>query len=256
MSEGSCNLRSSPHSDADSFVKRGGLKDEEFVEYQDDLPPLRRREQNTGMDSSVEAEVEESTIKATGSPCSYHILAVKFPQQIVQAAFDTLWTAAKFVCEYSVILVIKTLRYLHQPFALFLSFYVLTFMAGHISQRIFQDLSESPICIIPGISSLSLCRLWKPPAPSPKSPDYSTLMNMQSKSFDHLLQELAGGSGLSLQIKKAEMATSDLVTRVRLSKLNARDSIARALSKFVSQAKKTGRGLQRLTAKVGGSVDK
>ena len=81
-------------------------------------------------------------------------------------------------------------------------------------------------------------------------------MNIQSHSFGHLLQELAGGSGLSLEIKKAEMATSDLVTRVRLSEFNARDSIARALSEFVSGAKKTGRALQRLTSKVGGSVDK
>ncbi|KJA19186.1 hypothetical protein HYPSUDRAFT_121024, partial [Hypholoma sublateritium FD-334 SS-4] len=167
---------------------------------------------------------------------------------------------AKFTGEYSVVLVRKTLSYLHQPIALLLSFYIFTLMASYLSRRVFQGLA--PICVIPGISSLSMCQFWTTTPASetyknvaPKSPDYSMLMNMQSKSFDHLLQELAGGAGLSLEIKKAEMATADLVARVRLSELSARDSIARTLSEFIIGAKKTSRGLQRLTSKVGGSVD-
>lgn len=65
-----------------------------------------------------------------------------------------------------------------------------------------------------------------------------------------------GGSGLSLEIKKAEMATIDLGTLVRVSDLKSRDLIAESLGEFVEDAKNTGRGLQKLSSKVGGAVDR
>lgn len=246
MSDESCDLQTSLHSDTGSFVKRmsSGLTD-----YGDRL--------NADKDS-----VSDEATKIATRAQSFSMRALECPdiKNIARVAVDTSWTAAKFTGKYSLLLVMKTLGYLHQPLALLLSFYLFTLMASYASQRVFQGLS--PICAIPVISSLSICLLWKTPPPSgssksaaPKSPDYSLLMNVQSKSFDHLLQELAGGAGLSLEIKKAEMATSDLVARVRLSELSARDSIARVLSEFVIGAKKTGRDLQRLTSKVGGSVD-
>ncbi|KAF9000668.1 hypothetical protein BDQ17DRAFT_1359325 [Cyathus striatus] len=40
-------------------------------------------------------------------------------------------------------------------------------------------------------------------------------MDVQSKTFEQLLDESTGGSGLSLEIKKAEMATSDLTSLVQ-----------------------------------------
>jgi hypothetical protein len=58
-----------------------------------------------------------------------------------------------------------------------------------------------------------------------------------------------------LEIKKAEMATTDLVTLVRVSDLKSRDMLADLLARFVDDAKKTGRGLQKLSSKVGGAVD-
>jgi len=65
-----------------------------------------------------------------------------------------------------------------------------------------------------------------------------------------------GGSGLSLEIKKAEMATSDLIALVRVSNnLRSRDMLAESLAQFVNDAKKTGRGLQKLSSKIGGAVD-
>ncbi len=162
-------------------------------------------------------------------------------------------------------LVNKTLRYLHQPFALFLSVYILTLNGWVLfAALLLQGFSESPICILPGISNLSLCRLWKPAPSQGSGPSGIASSSNLTRLFDAhehtkplvwtIITRIGRGSGLSLEIKKAEMATSDLVTRVRLSELNARDSIARALSEFVSGAKKTGRALQRLTSKVGGSV--
>jgi len=81
------------------------------------------------------------------------------------------------------------------------------------------------------------------------------MVEMQSKSFEQLLDESVGGSGLALEIKKAEMATTDLVTLVRVSKLTSKDLLAEALVEFVGNARETARGLLKLSAKVSSSVD-
>jgi hypothetical protein len=91
--------------------------------------------------------------------------------------------------------------------------------------------------------------------PPPKWADYPKLVDVQSATFEQLLDESVGGSGLALEIKKAEMATTDLSTLVRVSNLKSRDLIAESLTEFVEDAKKTGRGLQKLSSKVGGAVD-
>jgi hypothetical protein len=82
------------------------------------------------------------------------------------------------------------------------------------------------------------------------------MVHVQSVTFEQLLDESAGGSGLSLEIKKAEMATSDLVTLVRVSShFKSRDLLAEALTQFINDAKRTGRGLQKLSSKITGAVD-
>ena len=75
-------------------------------------------------------------------------------------------------------------------------------------------------------------------------------------TFDSLLDESAGGSSLSLELKKAQMATTDLVVLVRRSNLKSRETLADILSEFIADAKTTGRDLQRLSSKIGGAVDK
>jgi hypothetical protein len=78
---------------------------------------------------------------------------------------------------------------------------------------------------------------------------------VEGKTFESLLDEAVEGPGLALEIKKAEMATSDLATLVRVSKLNSREILADSLSEFVKDARKVGRGLTRFSSKVGGTVD-
>lgn len=271
MSEGSCDLQSNLESDTGSFVKQGS---EEFTDYDED-----RLNINIPMVSPLpsghnakffrnESPTDETTSTKTRSWTQYfaYTPAIKLHnfniKHVAQVTIDIFWTAGKYTAEYLLILTMKTLSHLHQPLALLLSFYIFTLMASYISQRVFKGLT--PICVIPGVSSLSICRLHitspqrsgpNKDHATPNSPDYAMLMNTQSRSFESLLQELAGGAGLSLEIKKAEMATSDLVARVRLSELSSKDSMARALSDFIITARRTGRGLQRLTSKVGGSVD-
>jgi len=106
-----------------------------------------------------------------------------------------------------------------------------------------------------------MCRSWDTNASPVTSKrisqwaDYPKLIDIQSKTFEQLIDDSVGGSALSLEIKKAEMATTDLISLVQISELRARDSLASSLTDFVDDAKKTGRGLQKLTSKVGGAVD-
>lgn len=195
----------------------------------------------------------------------------RFPDQIGRTGelvLDGLLKGIDFAAVYVVNLVVNTLQYLRQPLAICMCFYVLTFITGYISESFYRTLS--PMCTIPGLSGLSVCQLPvvskadSSPAPSstseviPRLADYLMLMNTQSKSFKKLLQESAGGSALSLEIKMAEMAALDIRTRVQItgSNLSTRGGLTTYLSIFIDNARKTARRLQRLSSKIGGMVDR
>ena len=117
----------------------------------------------------------------------------------------------------------------------------------------------SPVCYLPFVSSSNMCEVWRNSLPENKAPrwaDYPKMVDLQSKTFEQLMDESIGGSALSLEVKKAEMAITDLVSFVQLSKLKAKDTLASSLVEFVLDAKRTGRGLQKLSSKIGGAVDK
>ena len=79
---------------------------------------------------------------------------------------------------------------------------------------------------------------------------------MESKTLESLLDEMVEGPGLALEIKRAEMATSDLATLVRASDLRSRDMFADSLGEFAKDARKVGRGLTRFSSKVGSTIDR
>lgn len=85
--------------------------------------------------------------------------------------------------------------------------------------------------------------------------DYPKLVDLQSSTFEQIMETSVGSRALALNIKNVEMATSDLVTLTRISDLKSRDLLAEALSNFVHNARKTGRGLTKLSSRVGGTVD-
>jgi hypothetical protein len=147
--------------------------------------------------------------------------------------------------------------------------YALSTMLGSISSMSGSILSTSnaissalaPICSTPIISLVCRTSLFRPvPLPNsdrtPRRADFPGLLNVESKTLDSLLDEMVEGPGLALEIKKAEIATSDLASLVRASDLNGRDMLADSLSKFVKDASKAGRGLTRFSAKVGGTIDR
>jgi hypothetical protein len=74
--------------------------------------------------------------------------------------------------------------------------------------------SVSPVCYIPFISSSNLCDAWRKTLPEKKAPqwaNYPKMVDLQSKTFQQLMDEFIGSSALSLEVKKAEMAITDLV---------------------------------------------
>ncbi|KAI0775061.1 hypothetical protein BD413DRAFT_532700 [Trametes elegans] len=148
---------------------------------------------------------------------------------------------------------------LKRPLGILCALYMLSVLLVRLSNTL--RVIASPFCWVPGISRSPLCR---PPQVAytaegdaiPMWADYPKLVEIQSSNFEQLLDGSVGGSGLSLEIKKAEMASRDLITLVKFSELRSRDPLAESLMEFVEDAKKTGKGLQRLTTKVNHAVDR
>lgn len=161
-----------------------------------------------------------------------------------------------FTSKYALDVFKRALRLLRYP----LSFLFFLYLLGFIINKMEQTLRSifSPICIVPGISRTRLCHTPVPPfgGRPVKWADYPHLVDVESKTFEQLMDGVVGGSALSLEVKQVEMATADLVTLVRISDLKAKDALATSLVEFIETAKKTGRGLQRMSSKVGGTVDR
>ena len=86
--------------------------------------------------------------------------------------------------------------------------------------------------------------------------DYPRLMEIQAVTFETMLDSAIGGSSLSLRVKQAEVATTDLIALVRESQLSHKEAMARQLSQFVRDARDTGRALQGFGARVRSAVDR
>ena len=134
--------------------------------------------------------------------------------------------------------------------------YALSIPSGAVSSAL------SPICSTPILSLL--CPTSKSSRPArrsnpertPQLADFLSLLNMESRTFESLLDNADQGPGVALEIKKAGMATSDLMTLVRVSNLDSRAILAHSLSEFVKDAHKAGRGLTRFSSEVGSTVDR
>ncbi|KAJ6510495.1 hypothetical protein C8R45DRAFT_964284 [Mycena sanguinolenta] len=169
---------------------------------------------------------------------------------------EHMYSGGLFVVMYILDVLKTAIQLLRRP----LSFLVFLWMFAFILHRISHTLKAafSPLCYIPGISSSALC-LPDGYAPvsnlAPKWADYPSLVDVQSATLEQLLDDSSSGSVLALKIKKAEMATTDLVTLVRVSDLKSRDMLGDALRRFVDDARVAGRALNKLNAKVSGAVD-
>ncbi|KAF9471519.1 hypothetical protein BDN70DRAFT_888041 [Pholiota conissans] len=269
-----CELDNHPKESQENIMNE---EDEEWVDYEEEpetRPPVysttstdnsanyraspRKRGVRKTNQSAILARKQGSVPAPTRPPP--HSATHEITNEIRDAALATLAEGGKVTGQY-LLSVLKIVGHLSRwPIAFGMTSFLLMIIMGYISTSIRR--AFEPLCVIPGISSLSMCNPG-PRMPStkpagnftPKWADYSTLMTVQTESFNQLLGDTAGGSALALEVKKAEMATTDLITRVRISDLKARDTLATFLSEFVADAKKAGMGLQKLSSKVGGAVD-
>ncbi|EGO24775.1 hypothetical protein SERLADRAFT_468573 [Serpula lacrymans var. lacrymans S7.9] len=168
---------------------------------------------------------------------------------------EALAAGAKCTMYYVRDVIGTAIRLLRRPLSWILFLYLLGLLFSRLSNTLRN--AFSPLCILPGMSSTALCRPMDYPDghSNARWADFPQMMNVQSSTFEQLLDESAGGSALSLEVKKAELATVDLATAVRYSDLKCHDILADSLSAFVQNAKRTARGLTRLNSKVGGAVD-
>ncbi|KAK0204948.1 hypothetical protein DFS33DRAFT_1260048 [Desarmillaria ectypa] len=159
-----------------------------------------------------------------------------------------------FAFWYTLDVVHQAVRFLRGPLSFLVFLWVLAFLFGKISGVLQAALQ--PFCIIPGISHSLLCVSHPPHTRSPKQADFSALVEVQSATFEQLLDGSVDGSMLSLDLRKAEMATSNLAALVRVSQLRSRERLTDALSNFIGTAKEAAIGLQRFSTHVQYTVDR
>ena len=161
---------------------------------------------------------------------------------------------------YTVRVVADAFRFCRRFFSYALGIFILWFLVSMMtSQLVFFT---RPVCSIPIVSPMiPFCHwdIFKQPSPDTGRPvqwaNYTNLVDIQTKTFDQLLDENVGSRGLTTEVKKAEMAGNDLITLVRVSDLKSRDQVAERLAKFVEDARGTGRSLHALGAKIHGAID-
>ncbi|KAF7328965.1 hypothetical protein MVEN_02526500 [Mycena venus] len=171
---------------------------------------------------------------------------------------EHVYNGGRFMAAYILDVLKMAVQLLRKPLSFLVFLWMFAFILGRISHTL--RAAFSPLCYIPGISRSALClpkgySATSDNLRSPKWADYPTLVDVQSATIEQLLDESSSGSVLALKIKKAEMATTDLVTLVRVSDLKSRDTLGDALRQFVDDARVTGRALNKLNAKVAGAVD-
>lgn len=168
---------------------------------------------------------------------------------------EALSAGARHSSLYILDVFIRAVRLMRIPLSAMLFLWMMAFGMTRLSGALYA--AFAPICYLPLVSSTTLCATSHPNVSHlPKWADFPQLMQVQSSTFEHLLDGSVGGSELSLEIRKAEFATSDLITLVRYSDLQSNNILAELLTVFANDAKKTARGLTKLGAKVGGAVDK
>ncbi|KAG1866207.1 hypothetical protein F4604DRAFT_974051 [Suillus subluteus] len=101
---------------------------------------------------------------------------------------------------------LRAVRLMRIPLSIMLFLWMLAFVMIRLSGAL--RTAFSPMCYLPIVSRSALCAPLDPQ--SVKWPDFPQLMETQGSTFEKLLEGSVGGSGLSIEIRKAEFATADL----------------------------------------------
>lgn len=213
----------------------------------------RRRRPTRGAKKQIAPTRPTTMVKTASSKADEQLPTIAREDVVHGLVHGSLFTG-----KYALDIFKRALLLLRYPLSFLFCLYILAFILNKMEHTFKSILS--PICIVPGLGKTRFCHTPTPSTLSNHRParwaDYPHLVDVESKTFEQLMSGVIGGSALSLEVKQAEMATTDLVALVRISDLKAKDTLASSLLAFIESAKKTGRGLQRLSSKVGGAVDR
>jgi hypothetical protein len=170
---------------------------------------------------------------------------------------------ATFLVRYTLDVMKTILRLLKVPLALSVilwgCFYLSTLGLTYVSITVsgFIDAIARPICNLPlAPTVLHFCDIdTRQPHPTIFA-NFAGLMDVQRDSLEILLEESVGMSVTGWEIKKSEIATSDLIVLVKLSKLKCRLILADALEDFLRKARRASDNLKRLDSRVSFLIDR
>ncbi len=147
-----------------------------------------------------------------------------------------------------------TIRFLRRPLSFLTFLWALAFLFGKTSETL--QVVVHPLCFISGISHSSLCISGPPPTRVPKYADFPALVEIQSVTFEKLLDDFVHVSLLSSGIKKAEMGASELDEIIHRVEYQNDEHFTVAMSNFIGAAKETAVELQVLSFHVQDTIDR
>ena len=152
-------------------------------------------------------------------------------------------------------MVVRMMKY---PISITLAIIACAYALAIMSDPIRSALA--PMCSIPVVSLVCLAPAGSSrPSNSECSPlwaDFRKLVKVESEALEFFIDETVEVFALALEIEKAGMTASDLVTRVRVSNMDEREILIESLSEFEKGARKVSHGLTRFIFRVGSSVDR
>ncbi|KAJ3528845.1 hypothetical protein NM688_g7937 [Phlebia brevispora] len=170
---------------------------------------------------------------------------------------DSLWfqNFVFFIIRYTLDILRAAVLMLRYPLAIVLAIWLLTFLSASCMDVIRDFMS--PLCHIPVVGSVCLL-MTKAPTAAPSSSqraDYPRLGDIQGRALDQLLVESAAGLVRDAEIRTVEMATTDLITLVKVSELNTGEILIDTLQDIAQNARRVEKSLNVLNARVNRAVD-
>ncbi|KAF4592031.1 hypothetical protein GQ602_002330 [Ophiocordyceps camponoti-floridani] len=201
-------------------------------------PPRRRRKPSASLATPTKPS---STINSnSASNVSFLSTMVRSVHRLV------IWIA-------DVILI--AMAYAKYPLAALLAVYLVCgsfIIAQNMATRSLYS-AASPLCRIPGASSLLRLPFCASPSSTKKPPlgtvEFDDLMGVQSQ-FEHVLERAADGVSLPFEMKRSETAVRDLRSLVSHSDVQSRHELVLEFDGYISTARRAALDLQRFNAHV------
>lgn len=204
-------------------------------------PPRRRRKPS----ASLATPTKPSSTINSASNVSFLSTMVRSVHRLV------IWIA-------DVILI--AMAYAKYPLAALLAVYLVCgsfIIAQNMATRSLYS-AASPLCRIPGASSLLRLPFCASPSSTKKPPlgtvEFDDLMGVQSQ-FEQVLERAADGVSLPFEMKRSETAVRDLRSLVSHSDVQSRHELVLEFDGYISTARRAALDLQRFNAHVGSAVD-